>query len=67
MLVVNDDPEKAITAEFELPAAWSNVEEFYISIANAEKLNEALGKVKVENGKIKLDIDSFSLLGLKSK
>lgn len=67
MLVVNDDPERTITEEFDLPGTWSNVQEFQISIANAEKLNEPAGTVKAKNGKIKLSIDSFSLLGLKSK
>jgi len=67
MLVVNDDPESAMKAEFKLPEGWDDVKEFKISIANAEKLNEPAGKVKVENGRIKLNISLFSLLGLKSK
>ena len=56
-----------MNAEFKLPEAWDDVKEFKIYIANADKLNEPAGKAKVENGRIKLSISAFSLLGLKSK
>jgi hypothetical protein len=66
ILVVNDHPNSAMNAEFNLPEAWDKVKEFKISIANAKKLNEPAGKVKAENGRIKLTVSPFSLLGLKS-
>ena len=66
MLVVNDHPDQKQTLAFNLPGSWNDVSGFNVSIVNKDRLNESAGSVSVKDGKIKLQCEPFSLLGLKA-
>ncbi len=66
ILVVNDHPDQKQTVVLSLPGSWNDVSDFKVSLVNKDRLNESAGNVSVNDGKIKLQCEPFSLLGLKA-
>mgnify|MGYP003681910145 CR=1 FL=1 len=67
MLLVNDHPDDKQTAEFNLPEDWKDVASFDVSMVNRDILNKAQSRADAINGRIRVECEAFSLLGLKAK
>ena len=67
MLLVNDHLNDQKTAEFQLPASWGDISGFDVCTANREILNRPSGRVDVQDNRIRVTCEPFSLLGLNAK
>ena len=67
MLLVNDHPNDQKSAEFQLPASWGDISGFDVLTANREILNRPSGRVDVQDNRIRVTCEPFSLLGLNAK